>query len=88
MRAYLHQEVAKKRQTKQQAKKAKSYPFEKGKLVLLYDACHELFPRKLSHIWSGPYCIGEAFPKNKVQLVEMDGTWFATKTNFDKIKPY
>ena len=38
LRAYLYQEVAKKRQTKQRAKKAKSYSFEKGQLVLLYDA--------------------------------------------------
>lgn len=56
--------------------------------MLLFDARHELFPGKLSHVWSGPYRIVEVFPKNKAQLAEMDGTWFATKTNFDKIKPY
>ena len=88
LRAYLHQEVAKKCQTKQRAKKAKVYSFEKGQLVLLFDARHELFPGKLSHVWSGPYRIVEVFPKNKAQLAEMDGTWFATKTNFDKMKPY
>ncbi|MCO5562243.1 hypothetical protein L7F22_015869 [Adiantum nelumboides] len=57
LRAYLNQEVAKKRQTKQKAKKAKIYEFEDGQLVLLYDAGHELFPGKLSHVWLGPYRI-------------------------------
>ncbi|MCO5585566.1 hypothetical protein L7F22_039501 [Adiantum nelumboides] len=66
LRAYLHQEVAKKRQTKQRAKKAKIYDFEDGQLVLLYDARHELFPGKLSHVWSGPYRIVKVFYRNKV----------------------
>ena len=88
LRAYFHQQVAKQRQTKRRAKKAKVYKFQDGQLVLLYDARHELFPRKLSHIWYGPYRIVKVFDKNKVQLAEMDGTWFSTKTNIDKIKPY
>ena len=41
LRAYLHQEC----QTKQRDKKDEVYSFEKGQLLLLCDALHELFPR-------------------------------------------
>ncbi|MCO5568766.1 hypothetical protein L7F22_022466 [Adiantum nelumboides] len=78
-RAYLQQEVAKKRQTKQRAKKAKTYGFEDGQFMLLYDAHHEFFLRKLSHVWSGPYRIMKVFPRSKVQLAKMDGHGFPTK---------
>ncbi|MCO5550284.1 hypothetical protein L7F22_003766 [Adiantum nelumboides] len=66
LRAYLHQQVAKKRQTKQRAKKTKIYDSENGQLVLLYDARHELFLGKLSDVWLGPYRILKVFPRKKV----------------------
>lgn len=61
--------------------------FEKGQLVLSFDARQEMFLGKLTRLWHGPYRSQEV-KGNKVLLEELDGILWEYKIYINKIKSF
>jgi hypothetical protein len=49
--------------------------------VMVQDARRLEFPGKFDALWIGPYIIKEVFSNNLVQLKNLDGLKFSTRTN-------
>ncbi len=69
-------------------KKHKSRTFVPGMLMMLQDVRKLEFPGKFDALWLGPFIIKEVFPNNSVQLQNLDGLDFPTRTNGGRCKEY
>ncbi len=56
--------------------------------MMLQDARKLEFPGKFNALWLGPFAIKEVFPNNSVQLQNLDGLDFPTRTNGGHCKEY
>jgi hypothetical protein len=69
-------------------KKVKKRTLSAGMWVMVQDAKRLEFPSKFDTLWTGPYIIKEVFPNNLVQLKNLDGLKFPTRTNGGRCKEY
>jgi len=83
-----HIETMQRRRKVQFDKRHKSRTLTPGMLVMLQDARKLEFPGKFDALWLGPLVIKEVFPNNSVQLQNLDGSDFPTRTNGGRCKEY
>jgi hypothetical protein len=69
-------------------KKHKFRTLVPGMLVMLQDARKLEFPSNFDALWLGPFTIKKVFPNNSVQLQNLDGSNFPTRTNGGRCKEY
>ncbi len=69
-------------------KKVKKRTLSAGMWVMVQDARRLEFPGKFDALWTSPYIIKEVFPNNSVQLKNLDGWEFPTRTNGGRCKEY
>jgi hypothetical protein len=83
-----HIETMQRRRKVQFDKRHKSRTLTPCMLVMLQDARKREFPGKFDALWLGPFVIKEVFPNNSVQLQNLDGLDFPTRTNGGRCKEY
>jgi len=69
-------------------KRNKVRSLQSGMWVMVQDARRLKFPRKFDALWTGPYIIKDIFPNNSLQLKNLDGSEFPTRTNGSRCKEY
>jgi hypothetical protein len=83
-----HIEAMQQRHKVQFDKKHKFRTLVPGMLVMLQDARKLEFPSNFDALWLGPFTIKKVFPNNSVQLQNLDGSNFPTRTNGGRCKEY
>ncbi len=68
--------------------KVKKRSLSVGMWVMVQNARRLEFSGKFDALWTGPYIIKEVFPNNSVQLKNLDGLEFPTRTNGGRCKEY
>jgi hypothetical protein len=59
-----------------------------GSLVLLFDSRYQDFPGKLHNRWTGPYRVSQVYSNGSLQLEDLQGVPFDTRTNGSRVKLY
>jgi hypothetical protein len=86
--ASQHVEVAQRRRKVAFDKRHKVCKLQPGMWVMVQDDRKLEFPSKFDALWTGPYIIKEVFPNNSLQLRNLDGSEFPTRTNGGRYKEY